>query len=225
VHKKKNVGSSASNEKGRKYMNKRIYIAFLAMTSFAAIPSARAMDPATMVVGGLVSAGVNKAADGLACLLLPSKGDKDYAARHEQLKFFTKQDFIEDIEFACSAGKKGALDFLTQHELYKYPHFIEAIKEIFPEYAQYIKALMQELNDNPKARLVHGFETDHLYHKGARLFKKNARDFSEFYELIKKLYAQVLAEEQRLALVETVQAATSKPDELLSLAVVGSSRE
>ena len=209
-------------------MNKRICIVFLAGISLATVQSAKAIGAAAIGAGVLVSTGINKAVDGLIYLFSTPKNEKDLAARHEQLKFFTKKDFIDDIEFAQLSLKKSALDFLAQHELYKYPNFIEAIKEIFPEYATYIKALMQELNDNPKARLVPGFEVDHLYHKGAKLFKKKACDFSEFYKLVKKLYAQVLAEEQQLEvllLIEAAQTNTSQPDELSSVAEVEPSHE
>ncbi len=177
-------------------MNKHVSIAFVATASLVVAPSVNAFDPVTIAVGAAASAGISKAIDGLVYLTSSSKSDQDYAAQHERLQFFTKKDFIDDITFALRITKQSALDFITQHELYRYPPFIEAIKELFPEYAQYIKALMQALEDNPKLRLVRGFETDHLYHKGAGLFKKNARDFSEFYELIKKLCAEVLAQEQ-----------------------------
>ena len=193
-------------------MKKLARIVFVTAAYLAITPSGKPLDPATIIVSALVGTGVNKTVDGLIYLFSSSKSDKDYAASYERLRFFTKQNFIEDFRVAFSVLKHGALDILVQHELYKHPNFIEAVKETFPEYPEYIKALMPALNDNPKARLVRGFETDHLYHKGAGIFRKGARDFSEFYELIKKLYAEVLAQEQRLKalqIIKTTQANAS----------------
>ena len=80
---------------------------------------------------------------------------------------------------------------------------------------------MHELNNNFKARLVPGFETDFFYHKCKFFLQNDARDFSEFYELIKKLYAEVLDQEEQLKemlILKAAQANTSQPD--LSQALV-----
>ena len=80
---------------------------------------------------------------------------------------------------------------------------------------------MHELNNNFKARLVPCFETDFFYHSGMKFFHKDAKDFSEFYELVKKLYAEVLDQEDQLKemlILKAAQANTSQPD--LSQALV-----
>lgn len=180
-------------------MNKRNCIVALAVFSIATVPLVKAFDPATIILGALVGAGINKAIDGAIYLVSPSKSDADYTANHARFSVYTKKDFLDKIEVARDRLEGGAFYFLTQHELYRYPNFIAALKETFPEYAEYIKTLMQILKVTPNAAIVRGFETDHVYHKCKRFFKNDARDFSEFYELIKKLYAQVLAQEEETA--------------------------
>ena len=173
-------------------MNKRMCVWFLAAVFVATVLEINAIEPVSMVVGAVVITGVSKAIDGLMYLFGPSKSAQEYEKRHEYLKTLSKKDFIFDIKAARQDGKKTDLQILAQHELYRYKDFIEAIKELIPSYDEYIKVLMLELENNPKARIVRGFETDHLYHKGAGLLKKKAKDFSEFYQLIKKFYAEVL---------------------------------
>ena len=192
--------SSLTNKKRRVCMNKRTSIVALAVFSIATVPLVKAFDPATILLGALVGAGINKAIDGAIHLLSPSKSDEEYTANHARFSACTKKDFLDKIEVARDHLEGGAFYFLTQHELYRYPNFIAALKETFPEhYAEYIKKLMQILKDTPNAVIVRGFETDHVYHKCKRFLQNDARDFSEFYELIKKLYAQVLAQEEETA--------------------------
>lgn len=196
-------------------MNKRICLGVFAVTALTAFNSSsvKAIEPVSMAAGALVVAGVGKAIDGIVWLFSPSQTTKDYEARHERLNLFTKKEFVDDIDTARNILGKTDLEILSQHELYRYKNFIDAIKEICPGYAEYIKTLMLELDNNPTARLVRGFETDHLYHKGSRILKKRSKDFSQFYILIQKLYAEVLAQEVKL---EEQQLALAKHQEELA---------
>ena len=178
-------------------MNKRVCFGVLAVAFVAVVPISKAFEPVSIAVGAVVITGVSKAADGLLYLFGPSKSSQDYEKRHASLKILSKKDFIDGIEFMRTLGRKSEVDILAQHELYQYEHFIEAAKESVPGYDKYIKALMLELDKNPKARLVSGFETDHLYHKFKGFFKKKAKDFSEFYRLVRKLYDEVLQREKQ----------------------------
>lgn len=182
-------------------MKKRIYLgivvtAILAIVNTHAI---KAIEPVSMVVGALAVAGISKAIDGVMYLLGPSKSDNEYTRRHEERSQMSKAEFIAGIQTERQLSKTPDPDkkILTNHELYRYQAFIDAIKETCPDYASYIKALMAELDANPKTRIVRGFETDHLYHKGKGVFMKRAKDFSEFYKLIQKLYAEVLMQEKQ----------------------------
>lgn len=181
-------------------MKNRMYLGVLVVAGIAMgnIAVVKAIEPVSMIVGALVVTGVSKAIDGIIYLFGPSKSNQDYKDRHARLKLFSKKDFKESVELARETVQQADLEILSQHELYRYEDFIEVIKEMCPDYAAYIKALMHELDDNPKARIVKGFETDHLYHKWAGILKKKAKDFSAFYRLIQKLYVQVLEQEKKL---------------------------
>ena len=178
-------------------MNKQMCAGVIVVVYYVSVLSIQAIEPVSMVVGAVVITGVSKAIDGLCYLFGPSKSKQDYKERHEHLKTLGHKEFVADIESAREQGNKSELDILAQHELYRYEEFLTAIIELIPSYDQYIKALMAELDENPKARIVMGFETDHLYHKGAGIFRKKAKDFSEFYQLIQKLYAEVLQRERQ----------------------------
>lgn len=188
-------------------MNKRMYLGILIVTIFATSNNqiVKAIEPISLAVGALVTVGVSKAVDGLIYLFGPSKSAVEYETRHGDLQRFSKRDFAIAMDAAQQTDLKSEQEILSQHELYRYENFIATIKEKCPNYANYIKALMQELNDNPKARLVRGFETDHVYHKAAAFFKKRAKDFSAFYRLIQKLYAEVLAQEQQAAAQKVIE--------------------
>lgn len=178
-------------------MKKYVYCGLVAAVFVTAVPLIKAIEPISMVVGAVVITGVSKAVDGLIYLFGPSKSDQEYKKRHDALKTLSKKDFIDCIKYMRDMGNQSDIEILAQHELYRYENFLEAVKELIPNYNKCIKALMVELDNNPKARLVRGFETDHLYHKGAGLLRKRAKDFSEFYKLIKKLYDEVLLREQQ----------------------------
>ncbi len=167
----------------------------------------RATDPITfagfccsvlyMAATSLVVSGVI----GIATYLLTeSKTQQEYDERHAI--FYDKNNlfFLELIESIKNNPrlKNSELKILSNHEMYRYESFIEAIKESCPEYAQYIKELYAELVINYKKRKVRGFK---------RIYKTNiisrelpghnpADDYFEFYELIKTLYQEVLVAEQ-----------------------------
>lgn len=180
-------------------MNKRMYLGILIVTIFATSNNqiVKAIEPISLAVGALIATGVSKGIDGLFSLFGSSKSAANFKERHEERRKTSKDEFILGIKLKRHLSTPADADrkILTNHELYNYQAFLDAIKETCPDYAEYIKILMQELNNNPSARIVNGFETDHLYHKAAGIFRKRAKDFSAFYILIQKLYAQVLIEE------------------------------
>lgn len=157
-----------------------------------------------MVVQAVVTTIVS---EGVRWGLSASLSDKEYKQKDAHYRWLSKEDFLKEFKREVVLSGLTQATILVSHEMYKYPAFIAAIKESCPDYAQYIKKLMNDLEENPENRLVRGFETDHLYHKCALIFKgKKARDFSEFYELIKKLYAEVVAQEQQFAVQKKAEA-------------------
>ena len=163
-------------------------------------------------VGGIVASVVvqlitSTSVDGVYYLLSKSKSDQEYDLRHAFLKDKRPSYFITSIE-----GLKNSPDIegiehylLADHELYRYPNFRQVAKTC-PGYAEYIKQLYAELEQDYKKRKVRGFK---------RVYKKNLltrnlpgnkpeEDYFEFYELIKKLYQEVLEHEQRDLLIMLV---------------------
>lgn len=183
-------------------MKRHIYVGALIALSFSTftVQSIKAIEPISIALSTLAIVGISKGIDSLMHLFGPSKSDRDFKQRHEELLKTSRDGFVASILIKRQIATTSNAQFVDQeilmdHELYRHPAFIEAAKEHCPDYGKYIKALMIELNNNTKARIVRGFETDHLYHKGAVFFKKSAKDFSQFYTLIQKLHTEVLLQE------------------------------
>lgn len=184
----------------KQFLNKRINIGIFAIACLTVFntTTVKAFEPVTILVSSLAVVAISKSIDGLLNLIGPSKNKIDAKQRHKELEGTSKEEFIATIALKRQVSKTADREILADHELYKHQAFIVAIKETCPDYPHYIKALMLELEKNPKARIVEGFDTDHMYHKCKSFFKKDAKDYSQFYVLIKNLYAEVLAQEKLL---------------------------
>ena len=169
-------------------------------------------EPMTITTAVAIGVAVNLIAsgtiEGLRYFLSKSKNEEEYELRHVLFKDKRMSYFINSLETLKNISDADDAEevFLTDHELYRYPNFVKAIKKSCPGYAEYIKNLYFELAQNYKKRKVRGFE---------RVYKKNLltrnlpgnkpeEDNFEFYELIKKLYQEVLEQEQRDQLIALI---------------------
>lgn len=169
------------------------------IVGFIAIKPAKikAAEPLTMafIVSGiiisvsasLVLAGVYTTAD---LFLRKSKNKKDYERRHTLFEGKSKTYFLDTIDALKNNAdiENAELRVLSNHELYRYPKFRAAIKESCSEYSDYIKKIIVELANDRKKRDVQGFNVTYKS-------KKSQEDIFEFYELIKALHQEILAEE------------------------------
>ena len=181
-------------------VNTRINTSIFAITCLTVFNTTtiKAFEPLTILASSLAAVAISKSVDGLLHLIGPSKNKIDAKQRQKELEGTSKEEFIATITLKRQVSRTADKEILADHELYKHQAFIDAIKETCPDYTNYIKALMLELEKNPKARVIEGFNTDHMYHKCKSFFKKDAKDYSQFYVLIKKLYNEVLAQEKQL---------------------------
>ena len=152
------------------------------------------LDVLSIAVGALVSSGIASLTNWLTS---PSKDKTEYERRHNHFKTLSKEGFVSEISGMNTAAGQSDHDILRQHELYRYPNFIAAIKTACPSYASYIKSLKEEITYNYKARAVRGFKTE----RRGSFLTRNLRDvrsydYYEFYELIKRLSDEVLIEEE-----------------------------
>ncbi len=122
--------------------------------------------------------------------LAPSAETKQYEKLHFFLQNQSESYFREEIELIQNGNKDLAL---SKHEYYRHPNFLAAIKKNCPGYCEYIKALKTKLETDYQARIVRGFEPTR---RGPLLLRYprglNNSDHYPFYELIKKMHADVL---------------------------------
>ena len=121
-----------------------------------------------------------------------SKSEKEYQESHNFLKNQSKQYFLSTVRYGLQESGNEAI--LLLHEWYRYPAFIAAIKELCPDYAEYIKKIMGELSMNHEFYTVRGFERISTTVRD----KESLLSFTTyytypFYELIKNLYGEVIA--------------------------------
>ncbi len=108
------------------------------------------------------------------------------------LKKQTKLYFLEMIEIKKLT--EGERFLLRLHEFYRYPNFIEALKEACPSYSDYIKLLIIDLLNDTKKRKVEGFEVKRNVATNSRA---HTDLYYEFFELIKTLYLEITQEEEQ----------------------------
>lgn len=150
------------------------------------------IDPISIAVGVIFDKTIQYSCE---WLFAQSTTKAEYLKRHQLLEKQTKSFFLSALELAKSA--QGSDFTLSQYELYRYPNFIQALKEFCPEeYATYIKALFIELINNPKKSEVQGFVTRHLIvSAGCGVRSINLGTYYEFFELIKILYIELVEQE------------------------------
>jgi hypothetical protein len=161
-----------------------------------ALPTqAHGFDVISIAIGALVSSSIASLTNWLTS---PSKDKAEYERRHTHFKTLSKDRFLDEITIMSNTSGETERDMLRQHELYRYPNFIAAIKSACPNYADYIKNLNNEIAINYKARIVRGFK---LERRGSFLTRNlrdvRSYDYYEFYELIKKLHEEVVLEEKQ----------------------------
>ena len=117
---------------------------------------------------------------------------------HRLLNEKRKEYFLDKIHKKLNGPdfKTAERTILTNHSQYRYPNYVDAMKETCPGYPEYIKTLLVDLNRHPHHRTVEGFKT---LQKGSLLFSSRANDFYEFYELVKTLDKEVRIQEQQAA--------------------------
>lgn len=125
-------------------------------------------------------------------------------SEHHLLNEKRKEYFLDKIhkKFKGSDVKIAEKSILTNHTLYRYPNYVDAMKETCPGYPEYIKTLLVDLNRHPHHRTVEGFKT---LQKGSLLFSSRANDFYEFYELVKALDKEVRIQEHQEATAAAFQ--------------------
>ncbi len=123
-------------------------------------------------------------------ILAPSAETKEYEKLHFFLQNQSESYFREEIELIQNGNKDLAL---SKYEYYRHPNFLGAIKKSCPGYCEYIKALKTKLDTDYQARVVRGFEPTR---RGPLLLRYsrslNDSDYYPFYELVKKIHADVL---------------------------------
>ncbi|MBM3887320.1 hypothetical protein FJ364_05310, partial [Candidatus Dependentiae bacterium] len=139
----------------------------------------KAVDILSIAVGALVSSGISSVTNWIT---KPSNDSAEYEKRHNHFKTLSKEAFLEEIAAMNTTSGLLERDILSQHELYRYPNFIAAIKTACPSYGTYIKALFAEISSNYKARMVRGFKVE----KRGSFITRNLRsvkstDYYEFY--------------------------------------------
>jgi hypothetical protein len=150
-------------------------------------------DVVTIAAEGIVTNVVSKLS---SWIFSPSKSEAEYAARDQQLKFRTKEEFLREFEFLKKTTRCTSDLILSQHELYRYQNFLAAIKEAFPEYADYIKKLFGQISQFYEGRVVRGFKIERRGCLGLRNIRGiRSYDYYEFYELIKQLAGDIMVEE------------------------------
>lgn len=181
-------------------MNKKV--SGLALAIILLIPKESSSEPVSMSVAAgvmLAQAAISTAVNEFVHWgLSPAKGEVEYAEQHSFRKNLTTDDFLHQIEILKNLKFFSEQKILAQHEMYRYPNFVDAIRETCPGYAGYIKKLLRELTDNYHARDVKGFG---IRRSGipflSRLRSLNAADEYEFFELVKNLAAHVAQAEAK----------------------------
>lgn len=173
---------------------KSIHLQLISLILFSlTTTSVQSLDIITMAAGSATTHFISKIT---SWIFSPSKTDEEYAMRDQQLKFRTKDEFLEEIASLKKIGGFSPEMVLCQHELYRYPNFLAAIKEAFPEYTEYVKKLFNHLSECYEARVVKGFKVERKGYLGLRHLRGvRAYDYFEFYELIKELSGQIMEEE------------------------------
>ena len=171
-------------------------------------------DVISIAVGALVSSGIASLTNWLTS---PSKDKEEYERRHNHFKALSKDGFLDEIIIMNTTTDQAERDILRQHELYRYPNFIAAIKSVCPNYADYIKSLKEEITHNHKARLVRGFKTE----RRGSFLTRNLRDvqpndYYEFYELIKWLHEEILLEEKQAILQAKINKDLAEIEKLMN---------
>ena len=121
--------------------------------------------------------------------------EKEYQKRHEFLKKQTKENFL--LRLVDAVQESGNEAILSQYEMYIYPNFIAAIKEVCPDYAEHIKKLKAELLLNYECyNNIRGFEiirtTVRNTDDSAGLLSFTTDYTYPFNELIEKLHQEVI---------------------------------
>ncbi len=173
------------------------FLRTLFLSLLLALPTpAHGFDVISIAVGALVSSGIASLTNWLTS---PSKDKAEYERRHTHFKTLSKDGFLDEIIIMNTTTGQTERDMLSQHELYRYPNFIAAIKSACPNYGVYIKNLNDEIAINYKARIVRGFKVER---RGSFLTRnlrdERSNDYYEFYELVKTLHEEVLAEEKKI---------------------------
>lgn len=118
-----------------------------------------------------------------------------YDLEKRNLAYLSEDYFVEAIELLPAGDPDLAL---TKHEYYAYPSFRSAIKKKCPYYAHYIKELKYRLDGSCQARCINGFKPVKRGSLLTRYIREyNHDDFYPFYEMVKKLYADVMQEEKQ----------------------------
>ena len=170
-------------------------VLFLGLAGMS-LSNAYCFDPVSIIASSIVSTGLNK---GIDWLLTPSKTAREYEQRHEHFQFLAKAEFILEIKALRTIAGASYRKILNNHELYRYPSFIEAIKEGCPSYATYIKELLVTITHYYHGRRVRGFKIErrgNILHRHLRDIREY--DHYEFYELVKKLHDEIVEQEASL---------------------------